>query len=266
MRGLLRALDTLRLTLAGPSEPDAGHYRMLGQLSADIDAALVPLQPSGGRCALLDFPAHSNVGDSAIWLGESVWLRRHRARVVYACDVETYSPGTLAARLGGGTILLHGGGNLGDLWEQHQRFRETVIRDFPDNPIVQLPQTIHFRDAERIVAAQRAFNAHRDLTLLCRDEPSLAFARAHFMGRSMLCPDMAFALGRLRRPGKAAVDIVWLARTDIESADASAPATSADIERGTGSPSEAPRSTIATERSTRSLRPAVWPTTPWWTA
>src|SRR5689334_21075490 len=98
---------------------------LVDPLAGRIDEVLGPLLPPGTPCALLDFPNHSNVGDSAIWLGERKWLRRNNSKVVYACDVATYAREQLAARIGRGVLLLHGGGNLGDFWVEHQWFRET---------------------------------------------------------------------------------------------------------------------------------------------
>ncbi len=193
-----------------------GRDGIVAHLSEKIEETLRPLLPPGTPCALLDFPNHSNVGDSAIWLGEREWLRRNGLDVVYACDVNTYSREQLTARIGQGVLLLHGGGNLGDLWIEHQRFRERVIQDFPDHRIIQLPQTIHFMDEWGVGEARRVFDAHRGLTLLCRDRPSLDFARREFAAPSRLCPDMAFALGPLDSPGSAVNDIVWLGRTDAE--------------------------------------------------
>src|SRR5262249_9095806 len=143
---------------------------------------------------------YSNVGDSAIWVGTRRWLRGRGAEVVYACDKETYARGPLAARLGRGTILLQGGGNLGDMWYAHQQFREQVIQAFPENRVIQLPQTIHFFDEDWALGeARRAFIGHANFTLLCRDRRSLAFARRHFAAPSLLCPDLAFVLGPLPR-------------------------------------------------------------------
>ncbi len=187
------------------------------RLAAMIDQVLSPIIPSGVRCALLDFPSYSNVGDSAIWLGQTKWLAQRGAEIVYTCDTESYSREHLSDRIGDGVILLSGGGNLGDFWIHHQRFRESVIQHFPANPIVQLPQTIYFMDEWDIGEAARVFNAHRNLTVLCRDHPSLDFARAHFTGASALCPDMAFALGTQERRGASQADILWLGRTDAES-------------------------------------------------
>jgi pyruvyl transferase EpsO len=94
-----------------------------------------------------------------------------------------------------------------------------------------MPQTIYFMDEWGIGEARRCFNAHRNLTLLCRDRASLAFARRHFTARSLPCPDMAFALGPLRRSRPPEGPIVWLSRTDAESAGASLPAERADVRR-----------------------------------
>jgi exopolysaccharide biosynthesis predicted pyruvyltransferase EpsI len=234
--------------------PDLRPDGLVGSLLDRIDHVLGPLLPPGTRCALLDFPNHPNVGDSAIWLGERRWLGRRGAEVVYACDLETCSREQLAARLGGGTILLHGGGNLGDFWYAHQQFREQVIQDFPDNPIIQLPQTIHFLDDWALGEARRVFNGHKDLTLLCRDRRSLDIARTQFGAASALCPDMAFALGPLRRPGPPETEVVWLARTDAESSGGAVPAAEPGVRR-TDWLDEAP--TAAGQR-TRALTAAFW--------
>jgi pyruvyl transferase EpsO len=204
---------------------------LIAALSETIDRTLEPLLPSGSACALIDYPSHSNVGDSAIWLGEKRWLGRRGINVVYQCDIATYDPDRLSRRLGNGIILLSGGGNLGDLWLYIQRFRERVIQDFPGHRIIQLPQSIYFMDNWDVGEARRIFNAHPDLTLLCRDAQSLAFAQEQFAIPSLLCPDMAFSLGALARPGAPFREILWLSRTDMESSEHSLPEPGPDVER-----------------------------------
>jgi exopolysaccharide biosynthesis predicted pyruvyltransferase EpsI len=182
-----------------------------------IKALLQPLLAGTERIALLDYPNHSNVGDSAIWLGELAFLRScGLPRPVYVCDIATYSSERLRTALGSGTILLHGGGNLGDLWPQHQRFRERIILDFPNNPIIQLPQSIHYQDPVALDNTRAILDGHASLTLLLRDEHSLNMSRANFRAPSHLCPDMAFFLGELRGVARPRRDIVWLARRDTE--------------------------------------------------
>jgi exopolysaccharide biosynthesis predicted pyruvyltransferase EpsI len=180
-----------------------------------IDEVLGPLV-SGRRCALVGFPAHPNPGDSAIWVGEREALRRAGSRVAYACDEATYEPGALRTRLGDGVVLLHGGGNLGDLWPEPELFRERVIADFPELPVVQLPQTVSFRERSSLERAKSVLGRHPDLTLLVRDGKSLEFARRELGGTAILCPDTAFGAGPLVRSRAPTGDILWLARTDSE--------------------------------------------------
>jgi len=195
-----------------------GHDALLASLSCQIDRVLQPLLPQGSSCALLEFPDYANVGDSAIWMGERAWLRRQEVTVLYTCARTEYSRQELTKRLGpDGTILLQGGGNFGDLWPVTQQFHEQVIRDFPDRPIIQLPQTIHFTKTANLKRARQVLNGHPNLTLLLRDQHSLEIARSEFpRARSLLCPDMTFALGPLARPVRPSCETLWLRRSDQE--------------------------------------------------
>ena len=183
------------------------------QLGARLRETLDAEIPAGARVALLDYPNHENVGDSAIWLGEMTYLAERGARVVYHCDLRSYDRRHLPDV---DVVLLHGGGNLGDVWLPHQRFREQVLDDFRDRPVLQLPQTIHFGDPANLEQTKRAFARHPRFTLMVRDARSLAFAHEQFDCSVVLCPDSAFALGALVRPAAAQVPILWLGRTDHE--------------------------------------------------
>ena len=202
---------------------DAEIAGCLSRIDGELDSVLRPLIPPGARCALLDAPDYANVGDSAIWLGEKAYLRRIGASVVYACDAAGYSEAQLARHLGDGVILLSGGGNLGDLWPVHQRLRERVIGAFPGHRIVQLPQSIWFEDEAHRERARAVFDAHPRLTLLVRDRRSLELARRAFKTPSLLCPDMAHALGARPRKQPARQEVLWLLRDDLEARDPASP-------------------------------------------
>jgi len=189
-------------------------------LREEVDRVLGPLVAGARRVALLDYPNFPNVGDSAIWLGQNAWLRRAGLRRVYSADRMLYSERRLRRALGDGLILFSGGGNLGDLWEDHQRFRESVISAFPDNPVLVLPQSMHFQRPDALERARRAFDAHPRLTLLLRDRRSLELANKAFAARSALCPDMALALGPLQGPRASTHEEVELLRADQEATGA----------------------------------------------
>ncbi|MCG6927123.1 MAG: polysaccharide pyruvyl transferase family protein [Acidobacteria bacterium] len=187
-------------------------------LRGKAESVLRPLVRPGERCALLDFPNHGNVGDSAIWLGTRALLERLGARVVYASDCFTLRAATLRAAVGDGPIFIQGGGNFGDLWHYFQDFREHIVESFPESRIVQLPQSIHFEDGANLERVRRVFGAHDRLTLLVRERKSLELARTELGLPAVLCPDLAFGLGPLRRSSRPAHDLVVLARGDKETA------------------------------------------------
>lgn len=193
------------------------HRALVASLCRAIDEALDPLVPRGSRVALLDFPHHNNVGDNAIWLGELAYLRRREVELVYTCDLASYSSRTLRERLGEGIILLHGGGNLGTLWPEHQAFRERIVTEHPDRRIVQLPQTVDFSDRASLERARRVLGGHGGITVLGRDHESVRLLSEELGVPAALCPDTAFALGCLEREPPCR-EILWLARSDHEAA------------------------------------------------
>jgi len=182
--------------------------------------AVAALRGSGGEApfALVDFPDHANVGDSAIWVGTTAYFSAHRGREPrYVSSIDSFSEAALRASVPEGPIFVHGGGNFGDLWPRHQDFREHLLGRFPDREIIQLPQSIHFDDPARAEAAARAIARHGKFRLFVRDQPSYDFAAARFDCEIALCPDMALFIGALDR-GAPDVDVFYLLRTDKERA------------------------------------------------
>lgn len=205
---------------------DAAHAAMLARCRAEIAATLRPLVPAGQPVALVNFPNHRNVGDPAIWLGERAVLDRLDVPVAYTCTPDTFSLRALRRAVGDGTILINGGGNLGDRYAGQQGLRERVLAMCRDNPIVQLPQSISFgEDANRDRVAG-LIEAHGAVTVLCRDRTSEAAAREHLRaGHVAFCHDMVLALEPMPRPCAPTTDVVWIARRDPEAAHGPPPPT-----------------------------------------
>jgi pyruvyl transferase EpsO len=183
--------------------------------------AVEALRGAGGEApfALVDFPDHANVGDSAIWVGTTAYFRAHRGREPrYVSSIDSFSEAALRGSSPEGPLFVHGGGNFGDLWPRHQDFREHLLARFPDREIIQLPQSIHFDDPARAAGAAKAIARHGNFRLFVRDQPSYDFAAAHFDCEVALCPDMALFIGALdRKPPE--VDVLYLLRTDKERRD-----------------------------------------------
>jgi pyruvyl transferase EpsO len=197
-------------------DPPRGDDALIARLGGHVQATLARTIAPGRSVVLLDIPTHANVGDNAILLGELAALRALGRQVLYVPASSSTEGARLRRRIGSRPILLHGGGNFGDLWPAHQRLREHILAEFPYHPVVQLPQSIAFDNADSVARARRAFQRHGRFTLLVRDHQSRVFAEDQLGMHAILTPDAAFALGRLRAPGAPSRELLLLARRDHE--------------------------------------------------
>jgi exopolysaccharide biosynthesis predicted pyruvyltransferase EpsI len=186
-------------------------------LKRQLEGALIPLIKGHERhICLVDPPGHSNVGDQAILLGELDFLRAHfpRSKLSFF-DIDNYSVDCDRFIEKCSIILMHGGGNFGDIWPPHHQLRLSILRRFPHKRIVQLPQSISFSSAESLAVTAAVIAGHSDFHLIARDLASAALARSSFDCPTLLAPDMAFCLDRLERAPPVA-DFFCLLRTDKE--------------------------------------------------
>jgi exopolysaccharide biosynthesis predicted pyruvyltransferase EpsI len=170
--------------------------------------------------ALLDIPNQINVGDSLIWAGEMEYLDALGLRLKYASDLHGYEPGSLRRAMPEGVVLIHGGGNFGDLWLGHQQHREQISKDLPDYRIVQLPQSVYFQSESRAAEANRVLREHPDFRLLARDAPSVSRAASDLPDvRVSFCHDMALGWDAPAwdPPETSSPRILVIARDDRES-------------------------------------------------
>jgi pyruvyl transferase EpsO len=184
--------------------------------AARIHAVVGPLIPNGAPLALFDFPNQPNVGDSAIWLGEMKYLATFQpdSRLVWVSDIAV--AGMTRPKLpADAVVLIHGGGNLGDVWPRHQAHREAVIERYSGHRIIQLPQSIHFSNPANFERFGKVVGGHPDLHLLVRDDVSREALRRVDVASVQLCPDMALCL-TLPLPRMPAHEVVALLRTDHE--------------------------------------------------
>jgi exopolysaccharide biosynthesis predicted pyruvyltransferase EpsI len=191
------------------------------RLQRKIDEVLTPLFPVK-HCVLIDFPHHPNVGDSAIWVGEQIFLSKLGVKPAYVCATTNRDWNAIEKAIGpGGTILIHGGGNFGNVWPLHQQLREEVLDRFPDHSVIQLPQTVHFSEPFEADRTAAKIRKHGRFTLAVRDRTSLAFARERFECNVVLCPDMAFCIGPIDATASFDKRILLLLRSDKERKDRS---------------------------------------------
>lgn len=168
---------------------DADHLRGLREQTLTVLRETIG---AGAQVALLDVSNQRNPGDSLIYAGQLAYFRQLGLRLRYAADMRGYTAAALRHALPDGVVLLQGGGNFGDLWKGHQKFRDRVARELPDHRIVQLPQSVQFDNPERAARTNEVLGSHPDFTLLLRDTGSMQRAAADTPSlKARLCPDAA---------------------------------------------------------------------------
>jgi len=179
-----------------------------------------PLVSTERPAALVDYPETANCGDQAIWLGEKKLLSELGVTIAYECSAQTYDRDVMAAKLGDGTIFVHGGGSFGDRYPAPLEFRLKLLQDFPHNRVVLFPQHATFLDNENLQRSVSLIGQHGDVTLFARGLIAQHTLTSHFgsKARVELAPDLAFMLGPQDRMSEPLYDILWIARTDQERA------------------------------------------------
>lgn len=151
--------------------------------------------PRGSELAIVDVPVHRNVGDMFILAAGARLFDELGCRVIYHAGLRDYRAGAARKAIGRDTIVVGlGGGNFGDLYPRYQAHREQVVRDFPRNRIVILPQTIHFADQGARERTRQLLSTHPDLRIAARDPASLEVAR-RMATEAALLPDLVDAYG-----------------------------------------------------------------------
>lgn len=151
----------------------------------------------------LDTPHHFNCGDTLIWEGTLEFIRNIDHACRYIANANSFTAekaiNWCSRHQGASTILLHGGGNFGDLWPLHQKFRNEVITKCTDIPIIILPQTIYYQNRETLIRDAELYKGKDNITICVRDNVSLEIAREFFPDcNPILVPDMAFCINLKR--------------------------------------------------------------------
>jgi len=187
----------------------------LAEIREIADEAMRPVVGGFESVALVGFPDHSNVGDSAIWLGELAYLKARSVKVAYSCSSVSYRKENLERHTDDETpIVIHGGGYFGDIWRDPFDFMLRMVEDFPNRSIVVMPQTIHFESPPQLERARRVINGHRAMTICVRDHRSAQLAKQHFDHPAVLTPDSAVFLDL--HTAAADAGILYLLREDRE--------------------------------------------------
>lgn len=165
----------------------------------------------------VDIPVHANVGDLLIMSGTLEFFNINKIKVKSISSCFNFSTDWV---LPGDTVVFHGGGNLGGLYDgKHggpQTIRENVIKKLKNNKIIILPQTVCFPNEEKKKECIEIFSQHKDLHIFLRDEESFK-KMSNYSMNLYLKPDMAHNLWPLNKKEILSSGTMGLIRTDKES-------------------------------------------------
>ncbi|WGE34210.1 polysaccharide pyruvyl transferase family protein [Actinobacillus genomosp. 1] len=166
-----------------------------------------------------DYPLHLNVGDLLIYAGTEQFFKDYNLNIRLRRSLQGFDVKEAKKFVTpNSTILCHGGGNFGDIYPSIQKMREDLVKAFPNNRIILLPQTAHFSNDAAMKKSAAVFAAHKDCHLFARDIKTFEMMKAHFSDKVQLSPDMAHQLyGHLPQKAVSNSDkTLYFLRKDVE--------------------------------------------------
>ena len=147
-------------------------------------------------------PDHGNIGDNLLTLGTYNFLRDYFSEYniieITQYDYYNYRGMINSVKRKSDIILICGGGFLGSLWKIEYMCVEMIMRDFKNNKIVVLPQTIFYgeekKDRHRYEIDRSVMGETKDLTICFREYNSKKrFLEMELHNiKTYVFPDMAF--------------------------------------------------------------------------
>lgn len=143
-------------------------------------------------------PRYTNMGDQAVSLAERKYIENEFPNYQYIEIIEEDGdeaiPVVQENLRKDDVIAFTGGGNMGNLYHNHEEARRKVFSTFVDNLTISFPQSIHFEDNEdgeiekRI--SQEAYSKNPNLVLVARDAQSFHRMLTTFDNKVIFTPDM----------------------------------------------------------------------------
>lgn len=164
----------------------------------------------------IDFPFHHNVGDLLILAGTIKFFENYSINIKMHLSANNINYNLIKKNITDNTtILCHGGGNFGDIYSLHQELRESILREFPRNRIIILPQTAFFSNQDNMSKSKEIFRSHNNLIMFARDKVTYDMFK-NFTDNTYLMPDMAHELYGILPKSLVSKKTLYFLRKDVE--------------------------------------------------
>lgn len=126
----------------------------------------------------------NNIGDLAISISEEAFLVRHfpnhNVFTISSLSLCYFWNIIIGIIKSSDIIVIHGGGNMGDLWSREEELRRNIINTFTSNVIISFPQSVYFQNKEELNKSIKTYESHKKLMLAARDDASADKMREYF--------------------------------------------------------------------------------------
>ena len=179
----------------------------------------------GKKIFLFGSPYHSNMGDQAQTYCSMKWFEKYYPdyTIFEFNTVDIYRDNYKLLNIikeiitKRDIIFLHSGYHTTDLYMLEENMQREVVKRFPNNKVVVLPQTILYENDIERETSKQIYNAHNDLTFLCRDQVSFKTAeKLLYNCKRMLYPDIVTTLIGTKEYSNARNGILFCMRNDKE--------------------------------------------------
>lgn len=175
---------------------------------------------SNHRIVLMGSPEYNNLGDHAIaYATRNFWEKDYDYMEISEYDIFRHLRKIKKIVKNSDILLLQGGGNISDLYMDQQKIREIILKHFPKNKIIMMPQSLFFSDGpkgkEEAAKTKLIYNKHKNLHIFARDRYSQKKMCELFQCECGLAPDIVLSVKQRDTTKRNGVAICI--RDDVES-------------------------------------------------
>lgn len=195
-------------------------YRVRYKLNHRLPLKKIQAQTSP-KYYLLGTIEHMNYGDQAINIAENQLFNNSGYTYVGIPEsLITEALPIIAANIKPDDVIFcHGGGNMGDVWPEQEKWRQKIFTTFPNNKIIVFPQSVNFKSNSTLLKESvEAASQHPKLTLLMRDKFSYDFVKENYPEsvNVKLVPDVVMTLNKVDLRVKRENKVTTFLRRDVE--------------------------------------------------
>lgn len=177
--------------------------KVIDHIRYDFMLKKISSSDHGKKIYIMNVPEHGNLGDQAITKAELEYLNKYFSSsdiIEIPSKMISYKLKELKEVIKKNDILfLHGGGYLGTIWPEEEEIARVVIKNFFNNKIIVLPQTMYYEESNfgkaYLESSKIIYNNHPDLHLCAREEKTYEAFKENFPNtHAVQVPDIVLYL------------------------------------------------------------------------